>query len=62
MTLDELWRLDLARQPAPTNSGAETEEVAPVGDSASSGFGPDDLDEEEVNRFLEWLEKCLPLT
>jgi len=43
MTFDELWRSDLARR-----SGS---------DPAVSGPTPDEVDEAEVTRFLEWLEK-----
>ena len=45
MTFDELWRSDLARRPGP--------------DPAISSEPPDLVDEAEVTRFLEWLEKTL---
>ena len=45
MTFDELWRLDLAQRSGP--------------DPAVSGSMPDVVDEAEVTRFLEWLEKTL---
>jgi hypothetical protein len=45
MTFDELWRSDLARR-----SGS---------DPAVSPSAPEDVDEAEVSRFLEWLEKTL---
>jgi hypothetical protein len=44
MTFDELWRADLARR-----SGC---------DPAAPGR-PDEVDEAEVTRFLQWLEKTL---
>jgi hypothetical protein len=45
MTFDELWRSDLARR-----SGS---------DPATSASAPEDVDQAEVTRFLEWLEKTL---
>jgi len=56
MTFDELWRLDLARRHADTNSALK----ARVDDSdtlASAGVSPDDPDEEEIDRYLRWLEE-----
>jgi hypothetical protein len=59
MTFDELWRLDLARRRALTDSVDKAEEVELFDDRASSVSALDDLDEEEVNRFVEWLEETL---
>jgi hypothetical protein len=59
MTFDELWRLDLARKRALTDSVDKSKEVEPFEDPASSGSPLDHLDEGEVNRFLEWLEESL---
>jgi hypothetical protein len=66
MTFDELWRIDLARKRAFTDMVDKVEEVKPFDHLAFSRFGSDDLDDgddldgEEVDRFLEWLEESLP--
>lgn len=56
MTFDELWRLDLATRHQDTNSAPK----ARFDDSdkfASAGASPDDPDEEEIDRYLRWLEE-----
>jgi hypothetical protein len=64
ITLDNLWGPDPARKPAFIDSANKGEEVEPFNRSAFRDFGSDDLDAEddpdEVDGFLEWLEKSLP--
>lgn len=58
MTFDELWRLDLEQPRAVTDSGGEEE--GDLFDERNSGHPAlDELDDEEVSRFLEWLEMNL---
>ena len=59
MTFDELWRLDLARQRALTNSIDKAEEIELFDDAVSNCSALDPPDDGEVNRFLEWLEQSL---
>jgi len=56
MTFDELWRLDLARRHADTNSAPKAR-VDDPDTLASAGVSPDDPDEEEIDRYLRWLEE-----
>ena len=54
MTFDELWRKNLLRKdPVIPSSDSPAEDLA-FGESAL-----EDLDETEMNRFLEWLEGTL---
>jgi hypothetical protein len=58
MTFDELWRLNLARQRADTDSASK----ASADDSdklAAAGRSPDEPDEVEIDRYLRWLEEVL---
>jgi len=57
MTFDELWRLDLAQKGSPMSPLDTPENVEPIARSPE-GAAVDDV-EEEINRFLYWLEKRL---
>jgi hypothetical protein len=56
MTSDDLWWLDLACQRVAANSAAEREEADSCRGLACGGCALDDLDEEELDRFLDWFE------
>jgi hypothetical protein len=49
MTFDELWRLNLV----------ETDKVKYPARRDAPTLSPDDPDEAEVNRFLDWLEQTV---
>jgi len=57
MTFDELWRRNLPRKdpdiPSPDSQG----EASFFRDPAFGDSDFENLDEAEVNRFLEWLEE-----
>ncbi len=59
MTFDEWWRQDLERQRdlLVSSQGAEWPDSFDGSDPGDSIL--DDLDDEEIDRFLEWLEKSL---
>jgi hypothetical protein len=59
MTFDELWRLDLAPNGGLTSSMDTSAEAGCVDCGASNGYVFADLDETEMNRFVEWLENSL---
>jgi hypothetical protein len=59
MTFDELWRKDLDRVASATGSRAKAEETDAFTVSKSSDFALDQLDEDELDRYLQWLEKSL---
>ena len=59
MTFDELWRQNLPRKD-PVSSSSDSQAEAPhFRDPASGESEFEDLDETEMNRFLEWLEGTL---
>jgi hypothetical protein len=59
MTFDELWRLDLARDRGLIESVDKTKNVALVERQTSADHVLHAPDEEEANRFLEWLEESM---
>jgi uncharacterized protein YegL len=59
MTFDELWRLELAGKRRFKYSIDEPAEKPSIDGPGSSDFAFDDLDETDMNRFLEWLETSL---
>jgi hypothetical protein len=59
MTFDELWRRDLARKGSPMHSGDTPEDAELFASRSPKGSAIDDLDEGEISRFLEWLERRL---
>ncbi|MBV9265952.1 MAG: hypothetical protein JO061_07280 [Acidobacteriaceae bacterium] len=58
MTFDELWRRNLTRSNRPVLSSIDTPAEF-SGDAAPIESVFDDLDEAEMNDFLEWLETTL---
>ena len=59
MTFDELWGQDLARQHDYTGVNREAEGFDSFDGSNSIDSLLDDLDDDETDRYLEWLEKSL---
>ena len=59
MTFDELWRRNLPRQDPDISSIDSVVEASSFRDPAFGESALDDLDETEMNRFLEWLEGTL---
>jgi len=59
MTFDELWRLDLARKRAFEHSTDVSDDVHLFATRSPDDSAPDELDEGELGRFLEWLEKSM---
>lgn len=63
MTLDQFWRANLNQPASPVKSSAK--KVAVLDRVVGSDLGcddpdEDDLDEEEMDRYLEWLESTNP--
>jgi hypothetical protein len=59
MTFDELWRWNLPRKDRVSSSTDSQAEASFVRDAAAGDSAFEDLDETEMNRFLEWLERTL---
>jgi|HubBroStandDraft_4_1064222.scaffolds.fasta_scaffold3752571_1 hypothetical protein len=59
MTFDELWRQDLARQRDYTGVNHKAEGFDTFDGSNSIDSVLDDLDDDEIDRLLKWLEKSL---
>jgi hypothetical protein len=63
MTFDELWRRNLLRKDPVISSGdSASDRQAESSSFRDPAFGEsafEDLDETEMNRFLEWLEGTL---
>jgi len=59
MTNDELWRMDLDRQGDLIDLNGRAEGLDTFDGSNPSDSALDDRDDEEIDRFLEWLEKSL---
>lgn len=59
MTFDELWRQDLTRQRDYTGVNREAEGFDSFDGSNSIDSVLDDLDDDEIDRLLERLEKSL---
>jgi hypothetical protein len=58
MTFDELWRRDLARRSG-SDSVDKRRGIERFDNPALAGPASDTVDEAEMNRFLDWLEKSL---
>ena len=61
MTFDELWRRNLPRKDPDISSIGSEAEASFVRDPAFGESALEDLDETEMNRFLEWLEGTLSI-
>ena len=59
MTFDELWRRSLPRKDPVISSIDSQAEASFFRDPAFGESAFEDLDETEMNRFLEWLEGTL---
>jgi hypothetical protein len=59
MPFDELWRQDLARRRDYPGVNREAEGFDSFDGSNSIDSLLDDLDDDETDRYLEWLEKSL---
>jgi hypothetical protein len=59
MTFDELWRRNLSRKDPDVSSIGSEAEASSFRDPAFGESAFEDLDETEMNRFLEWLEGTL---
>ena len=59
MTFDELWRQDLALQRDYTGVNRKAEGFDTFDGSNSIDSVLDDLDDDEIDRLLKWLENSL---
>jgi hypothetical protein len=61
MTLNEPWRLDVQRTGAGTHTIESLGGIEVFESPEPTKLTLDDLDEEETNRFLEWLERSFDI-
>ena len=59
MTFDELWRQDLARRRDYTGANRKAQGFDTFDSSKSIDSVLDDMDDDEIDRNLEWLEKMV---
>ncbi|MBV8832304.1 MAG: hypothetical protein JO108_24145 [Acidobacteriaceae bacterium] len=61
MTFDELWRQNDGEDARTSPLNMPAQPAFPIDSSVAGSSGLEDLDETEINRFLDWLETGLQL-